>query len=70
MVHRSPIEYNSVPSMREELNFFEEFLASGSGVERETHIVYLVKRTPFATAYGDTCLNLAGDYSIGLQLCD
>ena len=33
IVHDSPIEYNIVPSVREELDFFEEFLAPGSGVD-------------------------------------
>ena len=38
MVHHSLIEYNVVPSMKEELNFFEEFLTSGSGTEQEAPI--------------------------------
>ena len=67
MVHHSPIEYNIVPSMREELNFVEEFLAPDSGVEWEAPIAYLIKRTPFATAFGDTCLHSAGGYSIDLK---
>jgi hypothetical protein len=66
-VHHSPIEYNIVPLMREELDFFEEFLAPDSGVEWEAPIAYLIKRTPFATAYGDACLHSAGGYSIGLK---
>ena len=67
MVHHSPIEYNIVPSMNEELNYFEEFLSPGSGVEWEAPMAYLIKRTPFTTAYGDACLHLAGGYSIGLE---
>ena len=27
----------------------------------------MIKRTPFATVYGDACLHLAGGYSIGLK---
>jgi hypothetical protein len=33
MVHHSPIEDNILSSMREELDFFEDFLAPNSGVE-------------------------------------
>ena len=64
MAHHSPIEYNIVPSMREELGFFEEFLAPDSG---GASIAYLIKRTPFATTFGDACLHSAGGYSINLE---
>ena len=53
--------------MREELGFFEVFLASNSGVEWESPIAYLIKRTPFVTTYGDACLDSAGGCSIGLK---
>ena len=66
MIYHSPTGYNIVPSTREELGFFGGFLAPGSGVECEALIVYLIKRTWFATAYGDACLHLAAGYSIGL----
>jgi hypothetical protein len=67
LVHHSLIEYSIVPSMREELDFFEESLASNSGVELEFTIAYLIKKTPFATAYGVACLDSAGGYSFGLK---
>ena len=40
MYHHAPIEYNIVPSMREELNFFENFLKPDSGVAWETPIAF------------------------------
>ena len=43
MVHHSTIEYNIVPSMREDLDFFEEFLAPNSGVEWDAPIACLIK---------------------------
>ena len=67
MVHHVPIKYNIVPSMREELNFFGVYLKPGSGIAWETPISFLIERTPFASSYGDACLNAAGGYSIDLK---
>ena len=67
MVHRIPMEYNIVPSMREEINFFAEYLKPESGVTWETPIAFLIERTPFASSYGDACLDAAGGYSIDLK---
>ena len=67
MVNHSPIEYNIVPAMREEPNCFEECFAPGSGVKWEAPIAHLIKRTPFATVYGGSCLHSTGGYSIVLQ---
>ena len=67
MVHHVPMEYNIVPSMREELDFFAKHLKIGSGVVWETPIAFLIERTPFASSYGDACLDAAGGYSIGLK---
>ena len=67
MVHHSPIEDNLLSSMREELEFFEDFLAPNSGVEWEYPITYLIKRTPFAATSRDACLDSARVYSIGLK---
>ena len=33
-----------------------------------SHVTYLIKRIPFASAYEDVCLHSAGGYSIGLQV--
>ena len=67
MVHHIPMEYNIVPSMREEINFFAEYLKPESGVTWETPIAFLIERTPFASSYGDACLDAAGGYSIDLK---
>ena len=57
MVHHVPMEYNIVPSMREELEFFAKYLKTGSGVVWETSIAFLIERTAFASSYGDACLD-------------
>ena len=67
MVHHVPMEYNIVPSMREELDFFAESLKTSSDVNWEAPIAFLIERTPFASSYGDACLDAAGGYSIGLK---
>ena len=67
MVHHVPIKYNIVPSMREELKFFGLYLKPGSGIAWETPISFLIERTPFASSYGDACLDAAGGYSIDLK---
>ena len=55
MVHYVPIEYNIVPSMREKLDLFAEYLKTSSGVVWETPIAFLIERTPFEPSYGDAC---------------
>ena len=40
MFHHAPIEYNIIPSMGEELDFFENFLKPDSGVAWETPIAF------------------------------
>ena len=67
MVHHAPIKYNIVPSMREEIDFFEVYLKPESGIAWETPISFLIERTPFASSYGDACLDAAGGYSIDLK---
>ena len=67
MIHHAHIEYNITPSTREELNFFEEHLKPNSGFVWETPIAFLIERTPFASSFGDACLDAAGGYSIDLR---
>ena len=67
MPHSSNMEYNIVPSMQEEINFFRDKLQPNSGVLWETPIAFLIKRTPFAVACGDACLDGAGGYSLSLR---
>ena len=67
MVHHSKEEYNIVPSMREEVDFFAKYLKPGSGVTWESPIAFLIKKMPFALNFGDSCLDAAGGFSIKLR---
>ena len=67
MVHHAPVEYNIIPSMREELDLFANYLEPNSGVAWKTPIAFLIERTPFASSYGDACLDAAGGYLIDLK---
>ena len=49
------------------INFFEEQLKQEYGVSWKTVIAFLIERTPFASSFGDACLNVAGGYSIDLN---
>ena len=60
VIKNSP--YNIVPSMREELDFLAESLKISSDVNWEAPIAFLIERTPFASSYGDACLDAAGGY--------
>ena len=66
-MHHSPIQYNIILSMREELEFFRKTLEPTSGVIWEAPLAYLIKKTPFATAYGDACLDAAGGFCVELK---
>jgi hypothetical protein len=67
MVHHSKQKYIIGKDMRREIEFFCKILRPNSGVHWETPIAHIIKRTPSATAYGDSSLEGAGGYSIGLQ---
>ena len=69
MVHHSPIECNIVPSVRQELDFSEEFLKPDHGVSWESPLAFLIKRMPFSKACGDSCLDACGGFSIKLDFC-
>ena len=68
LVHHCPVEYNIVPSMQGEIEFFARYLKPDSGVKWEAPIAYLIERTPFALAFVDACLESGGGYSIDLKL--
>merc|ERR1712086_1116135 len=68
LVHHCPVEYNIVRSMREEIEFFARYLKPDSGVKWEAPIAYLIDRTPFASTFGDACLESGGGYSSKLKL--
>ena len=57
MTHHADREYNIVTSMREEIDFFEQQLKPNSGVEWEAPIAFLIKRMPYASTFGDACLD-------------
>ena len=46
---------------------YPSHLKPGSGIAWETPISFLIERTPFASSYGDACLDAAGGYSIDLK---
>ena len=66
-VHRSKLEHNILPSMREEINFFERALKRGTGVSWESPIAFLIKKTPVSTTFGDACLDAGGGYSLKMK---
>jgi len=52
--------------MRKEIEFFREQLSPDSRIRWETPIAHLIPRTPTATVFGDSSLDGAGGYSLGL----
>ena len=68
LVHHCPVEYNIVRSMREEIEFFARYLKHDLRVKWEAPIAHLIDRTPFASTFGDACLESGGVYSIKLKL--
>ena len=66
-VHHCKFQHNILPSMREEIDFFEEALKRHSGITWESPIAFLIKRTPFATTFGDACLDAGGGYSMKMK---
>ena len=67
MIHHCKQQYNIISSMREEIEFFKRALRPDSGVTWECPIAFLIKRMPFATTYGDACLDAGGGYSLKLK---
>ena len=67
MIYHSPSEYNIVPSMKEEIAFFQKFLEPDSGIIWQAPIAHLIKKTPTATAYGHASLDGAGGFSTELK---
>ena len=67
MVHQADFECNINSTMREEIEFFRESLQPNSGLSWEAPIGLVIKRTPTAVSYGDSCLDGGGGYSIDLR---
>jgi hypothetical protein len=54
--------------MRWEIEFFCEKLQPDSEICWEIPIAHIIQRTPSAKAHGDSSLEGAGGYSIGLKI--
>jgi hypothetical protein len=52
--------------MRQEIEFFQDKLQQYSGILWETPIAHVIPQLPTATAFGDSCLEGVGGYSIEL----
>ena len=66
MVHHSKYKFVINLSMRKEIKFFRNKLQPNLIILWETPITHVIPRTPTATAFGDSCLEGAGGYSIEL----
>lgn len=67
MVHHCDIEYRINTTMRSEIEFFRERLREAPDTMWEAPIAHLIQRMPFATSYGDSCLEGAGGYCTPLR---
>jgi hypothetical protein len=65
---KSPQSYEAVKSLVDEIELLRSWLAPNSGIEWKSPIHHLIKRTPFATAAGDSCLYGGGGFSTGLNI--
>ena len=66
MVHHARYKFVINETMRQEIEFFRNKLQPASTILWETPIAHVIPRTPTATAFGDSCLEGAGGYSIKL----
>ena len=66
MVHHYKYKFAINLSMQQEIEFFRNKLQPNLTIFWETPIAHLIPRTPTATAFGDSCLEGAGGYSIEL----
>ncbi len=66
MIHHSRYKFTINLSMRQEIEFFRDKLQPGSNIIWETPIAHVIPRTSSATAFGYSCLEGAGGYSIEL----
>jgi hypothetical protein len=61
LVHHAKYRYNINKTMRQEIDFFRKKLQPLLGITWETPIAHIIPRIPTATAFGDSCLEGAGD---------
>ena len=66
MVHHARYKFFINGTMRQEIEFFRDKLQPDSTILWETPIAHVIPRMPTATAFGDSCLEGAGGYSIEL----
>jgi hypothetical protein len=66
MVHHAKYKFVINLTMRQEIEFFRDKLQPNSSILWETPIAHVIPRSPTATAFGDSCLEGAGGYSIEL----
>ena len=65
-MHHTTYKFIINLSMRQEIEFFRDKLQPNSTILRETPIAHVIPRTPTATAFGDSCFEGAGGYSVKL----
>ena len=68
IIYDCELEFNIVPSVKEELIFFAQHLELKYGVSWGYPIAFLTPRMPPASTYGDSCLESRGGYSIKVSL--
>jgi hypothetical protein len=66
LVHHAKYRYNINKTMHQEIEFVSKKLQPLSSILWETPIAHIIPRMPMATAFGDSCLEGTGGYSISL----
>ncbi len=66
LVHYAKYKYNINKTMRHEIEFFSEKLQHLPSIHWETPIAHIMSRMSTALAFGDSCLEGVGEYSISL----
>jgi hypothetical protein len=66
LVHHSKYKYIINKLMRQEIELFRNKLQPDLGILWETPIAHVIPRFPTATAFGDSCIEGSGGYSIEL----
>ena len=66
MTHHASYEYNINSTMHAEIEFFQDKLKPHPGIAWETPLAHLIPKTPFAMMIGNSSLEGAGGFSIGL----
>jgi hypothetical protein len=65
-IHHAKYRYNINRTMHQEIEFSRKKLQPSPGITWETSIAHIITQVPMATAFGDSCLEGAGGYSISL----